>query len=37
MGQGGLARFKRTVEARGAWLIFADESGQSLRPPKART
>ncbi|MFB9677403.1 transposase [Streptosporangium vulgare] len=25
------------MAARGAWLIFADESGQSLRPPKART
>lgn len=37
MGQGGLARYKSTVAARGAWLIFADESGQSLRPPKART
>jgi len=25
------------VRAQGAWLVFEDESGQSLRPPKART
>lgn len=25
------------MREQGAWLCFADESGQSLRPPKART
>jgi hypothetical protein len=28
---------KRTVADLGAWLIFEDESGQGLRPPKGRT
>jgi hypothetical protein len=28
---------KRTAADRGAWLIFEDESGQGLRPPKGRT
>ncbi|KKD09722.1 hypothetical protein TN53_01675 [Streptomyces sp. WM6386] len=27
----------RKVREQGAWLVFEDESGQSLRPPKART
>src|SRR5262249_10879300 len=25
------------VAARGAWIVFEDEAGQGLRPPKART
>ena len=29
-------RKKRTADL-GAWLIFEDESGQGLRPPKGRT
>jgi DDE superfamily endonuclease len=28
---------KRTAADLGAWLIFEDESGQGLRPPKGRT
>ncbi|MFD8527196.1 transposase [Streptosporangium canum] len=32
-----VARFKRTRAAWSSWLCFADESGQSLRPPKGRT
>jgi transposase len=34
---GGLARPKRTAADLGAWLVFEDESGQGLRPPKGRT
>jgi transposase len=33
----GLARPKRTAADLGAWLVFEDESGQGLRPPKGRT
>ena len=32
-----MAGGKRTVADLGAWLIFEDESGQGLRPPKGRT
>ena len=32
-----MARHKRTVAGQGAWLVFEDESGQGLRPPKGRT
>jgi putative transposase len=32
-----VARYKRTAERQGAWLVFEDESGQGLRPPKGRT
>ena len=32
-----MARHKRTVAEQGAWLVFEDESGQGLRPPKGRT
>jgi transposase len=32
-----MARDKRTVADLGAWLVFEDESGQGLRPPKGRT
>jgi hypothetical protein len=34
---GEVARHKRTVAEQGAWLVFEDESGQGLRPPKGRT
>jgi len=34
---GDLARNKRTAADLGAWLVFEDESGQGLRPPKGRT
>lgn len=36
-GRGGLASGKSAAAARGAWLVFEDEAGQSLRPPRART
>jgi hypothetical protein len=32
-----VARYKRTAERQNAWLVFEDESGQGLRPPKGRT
>ena len=32
-----MARDKRTAADLGAWLVFEDESGQGLRPPKGRT
>ena len=28
---------KKTAAALGAWLVFEDETGQSVRPPRART
>lgn len=28
---------KRTAAVLGAWLVFEDQSGQGLRPPKGRT
>jgi putative transposase len=34
---GDLAGGKKTAADLGAWLIFEDESGQGLRPPKGRT
>ena len=37
MAGGGLAGDKRTARDLGGWIVFADESGQSLRPAKART
>lgn len=37
MAGGNLAGGKRTAADLGAWLIFEDESGQGLRPPKGRT
>jgi DDE superfamily endonuclease len=33
---GDLASDKRTAADLGAWLVFEDESGQGLRPPKGR-
>jgi putative transposase len=32
-----MARHKKTAAEQGAWLVFEDESGQGLRPPKGRT
>jgi putative transposase len=32
-----VASSKKTAADLGAWLIFEDESGQGLRPPKGRT
>ena len=32
-----MARHKRAAADLGAWLVFEDESGQGLRPPKGRT
>jgi hypothetical protein len=37
VARGDLARDKRTAADLGAWLVFEDESGQGLRPPKGRT
>lgn len=37
MDEGGLARGGKTVRDQDAWMCFEDESGQSLKPPKART
>jgi hypothetical protein len=37
LGHADLAGVKRTAAEQGAWICFADESGQSLRPPKGRT
>lgn len=37
MDQGDVAAGGKTVRDQDAWLCFADESGQLLRPPKART
>jgi DDE superfamily endonuclease len=34
---GDLAGDKRAAADLGAWLVFEDESGQGLRPPKGRT
>src|SRR3954471_23081033 len=34
---GGLAGDKRTAADLGAWLVFEDESGQGLKPPKGRS
>ena len=37
MEEGDLAAGKRTAAALGGWIVFEDETGQSLRPPRART
>ncbi|MET8768866.1 hypothetical protein [Streptomyces sp. NPDC004658] len=34
---GDLAAGKSTAAARGAWLVFADEAGQSMTPPRSKT
>jgi putative transposase len=35
--EGRLAARKSTAAARGAWLVFEDEAGFSMTPPRART
>lgn len=35
--EGDLAADKRTAASFGGWIVFEDETGQSLRPPKSRT
>ncbi|MFE1198124.1 transposase [Streptomyces olivaceoviridis] len=37
MEEGDLAAGKSTAAARGAWLVFADEAGQSMTPPRSKT
>ncbi len=37
MAEGDLAAGKRSAAALGAWIVFEDETGQSLRPPRSRT
>jgi hypothetical protein len=37
MEEGDLAAGKRSAAALGAWIVFEDETGQSLRPPRSRT
>ena len=37
VAQPGVAAPGSAAAAEGAWLVFEDESGRSLRPPKART
>src|SRR5262249_30125434 len=32
-----LGRVKRTAAALGSWIVFEDECGQSMRPPRSRT
>ncbi|MFE9429101.1 transposase [Kitasatospora sp. NPDC006697] len=32
-----MAAGRSAAAARGAWLVFEDEAGQSMRPPRART
>jgi transposase len=34
---GGVAGGKTVAAQRDAWIVFEDEAGQTLRPPKART
>jgi hypothetical protein len=35
--EGDLAADKSTAAALGGWIVFEDECGQSMRPPRART
>ena len=37
MEEGDLAAGKSTAAERGAWIVFEDEAGQSMIPPRART
>ncbi|MFJ5975040.1 transposase [Streptomyces sp. NPDC093060] len=37
MEEGDLAAGKNIAAALGAWIVFEDEAGQSLTPPRART
>src|SRR3954468_14045224 len=35
--EGDLAAGKSIAAERGAWIVFEDEAGQSMTPPRART
>jgi hypothetical protein len=35
--EGDLVAGKKTAAALGGWIVFEDESGQSMRPPRSRT
>src|SRR5256886_17260053 len=37
MEEGDLAADKSTAAALGGWIVFEDECGQSLRPPRSAT
>lgn len=37
MEEGDLAAGESTAAERGAWIVFEDEAGQSMTPPRART
>jgi putative transposase len=37
VGEGDLAPYESVAAGLKAWIVFADQAGQSLRPPKART
>ena len=37
MGEGDVAGSGKTARDQDAWIVFEDESGQSIRPPKGRT
>ena len=37
MATKSVASGKRLAAARGAWICFQDEAGQTLRPPRAKT
>ena len=37
MASPAVAGGKRLAAARGAWVCFQDEAGQTLRPPKGKT
>ena len=37
MEEGDLAADKSTAAALGGWIVFEDECGQSLRPPRSKT
>ena len=37
MEEGDLAADKSTAAALGGWIVFEDECGQSMRPPRSRT
>jgi DDE superfamily endonuclease len=37
MEEGDLAAGKRTAAALGGWIVFEDETGQRMKPPRSRT
>ncbi|MET8783593.1 hypothetical protein [Streptomyces sp. NPDC004589] len=37
MEEGDLAAGESAAAALGAWIVFEDEAGQSMTPPRART